>query len=77
MAERLRSKDGSRDTDRILDHSSKAPIAQGGSTGGTLARSIGADDEIKRIDERPAGQTRVQKSDEARSASPNPGRDSR
>lgn len=39
-------------------------ISQGGRTGGRLARDIGTEDELKRATERPAGVTRVTKSDE-------------
>jgi hypothetical protein len=62
MAERIRSKDGSRDTDDILG--AKGDVAQAGRSGGRLARDIGTQDEEKRAFERPAGATRVTKSDE-------------
>ena len=39
-------------------------ISQGGREGGRLARKIGTKDELKRAQERPAGVTRVTKSDE-------------
>jgi hypothetical protein len=39
-------------------------ISQGGREGGRLARDIGTKDELKRAIERPAGATRVTKSDE-------------
>ncbi len=39
------------------------PPAQGGSEGGKLAEKIGTRDEEKRAFERPAGATRVRKSD--------------
>lgn len=39
-------------------------ISQGGREGGRLARDIGTKDELKRATERPAGATRVTKSDE-------------
>ncbi len=39
-------------------------ISQGGREGGRLARDIGTQDELKRATERPAGTTRVTKSDE-------------
>jgi hypothetical protein len=39
-------------------------ISQGGRQGGRLARDIGTQDELKRATERPAGATRVTKSDE-------------
>ena len=42
----------------------KGTISQGGRDGGRLARDIGTQDELKRATERPAGKTRVTKSDE-------------
>ncbi|OSP53420.1 hypothetical protein [Pseudoruegeria sp. SK021] len=39
-------------------------VSQGGREGGRLAREIGTRDELKRATERPAGATRVTKSDE-------------
>ena len=42
----------------------KGTVSQGGREGGRLARSIGTQDELKRATERPAGATRVTKSDE-------------
>ena len=39
-------------------------VSQGGREGGRLARDIGTQDELKRAAERPAGATRVNKSDE-------------
>ena len=38
--------------------------AAGGRSGGNMARDVGSRDELKRSAERPAGVTRVQKSDE-------------
>jgi hypothetical protein len=61
MADRHRSSDGSRDTDRIP---SDAAPSHSGRDGGRLARRIGTEDELKRAGERPAGKTRVHKSDE-------------
>ena len=40
-------------------------VSQSGRDGGRLARKIGTRDELKRAFERPAGITRVRKSDEA------------
>ncbi|MCB4455516.1 hypothetical protein [Leisingera sp. McT4-56] len=62
MAERKRSKDGHRETKDILGEEGSA--AHGGRTGGRLAREIGSEDEEKRAKERPAGATRVRKSNE-------------
>ncbi|MFT6105278.1 MAG: hypothetical protein ACJA1E_001710 [Paracoccaceae bacterium] len=39
-------------------------ISQSGRSGGRLPRDIGTQDELKRANERPAGKTRVKKSDE-------------
>ncbi len=62
MAERHRSKDGSRDSDRT--HGEPGAASHGGRAGGRLSRQIGSRDEQKRAVERPAGVTRVRKSDE-------------
>ncbi|MCC1494924.1 hypothetical protein [Cognatishimia sp. F0-27] len=61
MADRLRSKDGSRDTDKVFGDG--AGVAHQGRTDGRLARDVGSRDELKRANERPAGATRVRKSD--------------
>ena len=42
----------------------KGTISQAGRSGGRLPRDIGTQDELKRSNERPAGKTRVNKSDE-------------
>jgi hypothetical protein len=39
-------------------------VSQAGRSGGRLPRDIGTQDELKRATERPAGKTRVTKSDE-------------
>lgn len=62
MAERARSKDGSRDTDKVLGDMRE--VGQQGRSGGNLQRRVGTRDELKRSEERPAGATRVRKSDE-------------
>ena len=48
------------------DHAlgAKGTISQAGRSGGRLPRDIGTQDELKRANERPAGKTRVRKSDE-------------
>ena len=62
MAERKRSKDGRRESeDAVLGP--KGAVSQGGRAGGTLNRKIASRDEEKRATERPAGATRVRKSD--------------
>ncbi|MGR3496931.1 hypothetical protein [Citreimonas sp.] len=62
MAERHRSKDGSRDTDRVMGE--RGSVSQEGRAGGALPRKKGTKDEMKRATERPAGATRVTKGDE-------------
>ncbi|MDG4647812.1 hypothetical protein P6F26_05105 [Roseibacterium sp. SDUM158017] len=62
MAERHRSKDGSRDSEKLPGE--PGGVSQSGRTGGRLPRKIGTEDEEKRAVERPAGVTRVHKSDE-------------
>lgn len=63
MADRKRSTDMSRDTEKVLG--ARGTISQGGRVGGTLARDIASRDERKRAAERPAGATRVTKADES------------
>ena len=48
------------------DHAlgAKGTISQAGRSGGRLPRDIGTQDELKRSNERPAGKTRVKKSEE-------------
>lgn len=77
MAERLQSKDGSRDTDRILGRDPEVAPGQGGREGGNLARAIGSEDELKRAGERPAGRTRARKADEERPGTSNLGKENR
>ncbi|WP_417627709.1 hypothetical protein [Pararhodobacter aggregans] len=60
MAERQRSRDGSRDTDAILDGDvGTGPTGQQGSAGGNLQRKVGTRDEKKRVDETSDGITRA------------------
>ncbi|PTX55585.1 hypothetical protein C8N43_0224 [Litoreibacter ponti] len=66
MAERHRSKDGSKDSEKVLG--TEGAVSGEGRTGGRLARDIGTKDEMKRAKERPAGATRVTKSHEAEDA---------
>lgn len=63
MARRIRSTDGSKDTDKVLG--AEGDVETAGRAGGRLPREIGTRDEEKRATERPAGSTRVTKSDEA------------
>ena len=63
MAERHRSKDKSRDSEKVYGDKDIS-ISQAGRVGGNLQRNIATQDEKKRANERPAGATRVTKSDE-------------
>ncbi|MBM9594327.1 hypothetical protein [Roseitranquillus sediminis] len=65
MAERQRSKDGSRDTEKVLGEKGKVEHMDRGTSsgGGDLSRDIGTRDELKRAEDRPAGVTRVRKGD--------------
>jgi hypothetical protein len=62
MADRKRSHDGVKETEQMFGEADR--IGQKGRAGGRLAREIGTEDEKKRAYERPAGATRVTKSDE-------------
>ncbi|MEL7133177.1 MAG: hypothetical protein AAGK77_12260 [Pseudomonadota bacterium] len=62
MAERHRSKDGSRDTDKYLDDATTP--GQQGRAGGELERKVGTRDETKQAKKDRAGATRVTKSEE-------------
>lgn len=55
MAERIRSKDGSRDTDKVLG--AEGTVSHQGRQGGDVAREVGSRDELKRAFSRPAGTT--------------------
>lgn len=57
MAERHRSKDGSRETEEIIGDA--ADIDQKGREGGDIERRVATRDEQKRAKEKPAGVTRV------------------
>ena len=71
MPERHRSKDGSRDTDKVLGEGGTTDNA--GRSGGDMARKVGTKDEEKRAQERPAGTTRVTKSDTVQGSTGNEG----
>jgi hypothetical protein len=61
MAERHRSKDGSRDTDQFIEEMPKTPSHQG-REGGEIARDVGTEDSLKRANQQGAkGTTRVTK----------------
>ena len=62
MAERVKSNDMRRETEEVPG--AKGNVSHQGRTGGRLPRDIGTEDELKRAGERPAGATRVTKSDE-------------
>ena len=55
MAERIRSKDGTRETEQILG--ARGSISQQGRQGSDVAREVASRDELKRAYERPAGST--------------------
>ena len=57
MAERYRSKDGSKDTDKIIGEATG--ISQQGRADGNLQRDVATQDEEKRATEKSAGATRV------------------
>ncbi|WP_370402117.1 hypothetical protein [Sulfitobacter sp. JB4-11] len=57
MAERHRSKDGSKDSEKFT--SDDGPVAQQGRDGGNLQRDVGTRDDAKRANEKPSGATRV------------------
>lgn len=75
MAERHRSKDGSRETDEVIG--AEGNVGQSGRDGGDVARTIGSEDELKRSEQRPAGVTRVRKADEEKPATSNLGTENR
>ncbi len=52
-----------RDSEAVLGEA--GAVGGQGRSGGRLARKIGTEDELKRAFERPAGATRVEKSDES------------
>lgn len=62
MAERKRSKDGTRETERFTG-GAETPSQQGRAQG-ELERSVGTRDELKRARKGEAGATRVTKDDE-------------
>ncbi len=65
MAERERSKDGTRQTEAYVSDADKGMEgAQPGRDGGDLNRKIGTRDELKRAEQDDPGITRVRKSDE-------------
>ncbi|MAQ44670.1 MAG: hypothetical protein CL812_02235 [Confluentimicrobium sp.] len=62
MAERMRSKDGHRETEDLFG--AEGEISHQGRAGGDPAKKVATRDEEKRATERPASATRVTKSDE-------------
>ncbi|CTQ34055.1 hypothetical protein [Jannaschia rubra] len=64
MAERHRSNDGSRDTDKFIEDMPETPDQQG-RAGGRVARDVGTQDSLKRATKQGvSGVTRVTKADE-------------
>lgn len=69
MADRHRSNDGTRETDKFIEDMPETPDQQGRSGGG-LARDVGTRDALKRATTQgKSGTTRVRKSDERDEAS--------
>lgn len=62
MADRIRSKDGTKETDAYTDEA--ATPDQHGRSGGNLERKVGTRDMLKRAEQDRPGATRVRKSDE-------------
>ncbi len=62
MAERVRSKDGKRETEEILG--ARGTVSQQGRQGSDVAREVASRDELKRAYERPAGTTGPTKEEE-------------
>lgn len=62
MPDRSKSNEGGMDSRALSGAQGK--VSQAGRSGGPLPRDIGTEDELKRAAERPAGKTRVTKSDE-------------
>ena len=75
MAEGQQKKEATRDSDAFLK-GEKTP-AQGGQTGGDLARAIASEDEEKRAIEPDSGPTRVRKADEDKRGTGNLGTQNR
>ena len=73
MAERGRSSDGTRETDRFTDGPG-TPGHQGRGGAGDLPREIGTHDERRRAGEGDAGVTRVRRSDEREGTRPGAGK---
>ena len=63
MAERIRSSDGTRETEAYLDDDLATPGQQGRAQG-NLERKVGTRDEMRQATQPGAGMTRVRKSDE-------------
>ncbi|PRY22161.1 hypothetical protein CLV78_10785 [Aliiruegeria haliotis] len=65
MSKQSRSYDPSKEKDEDKDFlGAEGSVSQQGRSGGRLPRDIGTRDELKRANERPAGKTRVLRSDE-------------
>lgn len=74
MADPKDQPEPTRDSDAFLNDADEAGApAQGGSVGGTLARAIASEDEMKRAGEPDASTTRVRKADEDRPGTRNLG----
>lgn len=65
MADRARSKDGTRETEAYISEEDKVGAGnQPGREGGDLTRKVGTRDELKRAEQDDPGATRVRKGDE-------------
>lgn len=73
MADRKRSRDGGRETDRFTEGPA-SPGQQGRTGAGDLPHDIGTRDEKRRAGEGDAGVTRVRKSDERQGTRPGGGK---
>ncbi len=77
MADRARSKDGSRETEEVLGRKPEAEPEGAGRAGGDLSRAIGSEDELKRTGDTDAGVTRARKADEEKPGTSNLGEENR
>lgn len=73
MAERKRSRDGTRETERFTGGAA-TPGQQGRGGAGDLPRDIGTCDEQRQAEAGEAGVTRVRKSDERQGTRPDQGK---
>lgn len=72
MADRYRSKDGVKETEKFTDDVDQP--GQQGRAGGDLERKVGTRDEEKQLIHKPGAKTRVRKSDEIATATDKKGK---